>query len=109
MDYLLVAVGLLGFILAGRKIWWAWYVNIACQFLWFAYAIISQQYGFILGAIVYTIVFTGNAIKWTKEHKAKPKEVPDIPEELCGIGGCVFLKGHNSLHTWQVSTKENNV
>lgn len=68
MDWILVLVGLTGFILAGRKIWWAWYVNIACQGLWFWYAISTEQYGFILGATVYTVVFTINAVKWTRER-----------------------------------------
>lgn len=113
MDYLLVAVGLLGFVLAGQKKWYAWYVNIACQFLWLAYAIISQQYGFILGAIVYTIVFTRNAVKWTKDHFAEKAPKPefatvnvlstDIPEGLCGVGGCVYLKDHPAGmgHSWE--------
>lgn len=68
MDWILTAVGLTGFILAGRKIWWAWYVNITCQGLWLYYAISTKQYGFILAAFVYTIVFTINAIKWTSER-----------------------------------------
>lgn len=67
-PWLLSVVGVVGFILAGRKIWWAWYVNIACQGLWFAYAIISEQYGFFVGAFFYLAVFMVNAYKWTKEH-----------------------------------------
>lgn len=73
MDYILTFVGLLGFVLAGRKVWWAWYVNIACQALWFAYGLIFKQYGFIVGAIFYTVVFTINARRWTKEHNDKKK------------------------------------
>lgn len=64
----LTAVGLAGFFLAGKKIWWAWYVNIANQVLWFAYAIITQQWPFIVGVVAYTAIFTKNAISWTKEH-----------------------------------------
>lgn len=70
-SYLLTIVGLAGFILAGRKVWWCWYVNIACQALWFTYAIVTHQYGFIIAAIAYTVVFTKNAIQWTKEHRKK--------------------------------------
>ena len=68
-SWVLTVVGITGFILAGRKVWWSWYINIACQVLWFAYAIITKQYGFIIAAILYTIVFSKNAIAWTKEHK----------------------------------------
>ena len=67
-PWLLSIVGVIGFELAGRKIWWAWYVNIGCQGLWFTYAIITQQYGFLVGAFFYLYVFVKNAYKWTKEH-----------------------------------------
>lgn len=67
-SWILTAVGLTGFILAGRKVWWSWYVNIACQGLWYAYAIVTEQWGFIVAATAYTFVFSQNAYKWTKEH-----------------------------------------
>lgn len=71
MDWLLSAVGLIGFILAGRKIWWSWYLNIACQVLWFTYGLVTHQWGFVAAAVVYAIVFSQNAYRWTKEHKKK--------------------------------------
>jgi hypothetical protein len=69
-SWVLTSIGLAGFWLAGRRVWWCWYVNIACQGLWFAYAIITDQWGFIVASLVYTVVFTQNAIRWTREHKA---------------------------------------
>lgn len=42
-SYILTAVGISGFILAGRKVWWAWHINIACQGLWIAYAIVDLR------------------------------------------------------------------
>lgn len=68
-SYLLVGVGLFGFIVVGQKVWWGWYVNFFCQFLWLFYAFISQQYGFIVGALVYAIVFGRNAYKWTEDWR----------------------------------------
>lgn len=76
-SFILTAVGVAGFILAGRKIWWAWYVNIACQALWVAYALGTHQYGFLISAAVYTVVFTMNARNWTCD-RAK-KEIPRVP------------------------------
>jgi hypothetical protein len=67
-SWLLTVVGLTGFILAGRKVWWAWYINIGCQALWFTYAIVTEQHGFIVAAIAYTVVFARNAYKWTTER-----------------------------------------
>lgn len=68
-SWLLTLVGLVGFFLAGRKVWWCWYINIANQILWFTYATITEQWGFILGAFAYLFVFTKNAIAWTREHR----------------------------------------
>lgn len=71
MDYLLSVVGVAGFLLAGNKVWWAWWVNVACQGLWVTYALTTGQYGFLLGAAFYTVTFGRNAIKWTREHREK--------------------------------------
>lgn len=68
-SYILAIVGLAGFVLAGKRVWWSWYINLGAQVLWFAYAIITKQYGFIIGAVVYSVVFAQNAIKWTRDHK----------------------------------------
>jgi len=70
-SWVLTAVGVTGFVLAGKKIWWAWYINIGCQALWVTYAIVTEQWGFIVASAVYTVVFTRNAVAWTREHKAE--------------------------------------
>lgn len=75
-SYILTIVGITGFILAGRKVWWCWYINIGCQALWFIYAIVTQQYGFIVAAAMYTVVFSKNAIAWTKERRRERKAAP---------------------------------
>jgi hypothetical protein len=80
-SYILTAVGITGFFLAGRKVWWSWYINIFCQVLWFAYALVTTQYGFIAAALLYTVVFGKNAWQWTKEHRGRKKNAtkPGIP------------------------------
>jgi hypothetical protein len=67
-SWILSFIGIAGFFLAGKKIWWAWYINIANQVLWSTYAIVTEQWGFIIGAIFYFAVFIRNAYLWTKEH-----------------------------------------
>lgn len=79
-SYLLTVVGLTGFALATYKVWWCWYINIFCQALWFTYAIVTEQYGFIAASIAYTVVFTNSAIKWTRDRK---KQEPEPPADLC--------------------------
>ena len=92
-DYILSIAGVLGFILAGKKIWWAWYVNIAAQFIWFAYAIVTHQYGFFIGSAIYFLVFSKNAYDWTKEHRIQVRlsnelavqQINDIKKHLATI------------------------
>ena len=72
-SWVLTAVGVTGFVLAGRKVWFSWYINLACQILWFVYAIATSQYGFIAAALVYTVVFGRNAYAWTYEKFWGPK------------------------------------
>lgn len=70
-SWVLGILGLLGFYLAGKKVWWCWYINIFNQILWLAYSLISQQYGFLVATAGYTIVFVKNAYSWTREHREK--------------------------------------
>ena len=67
-SWVLGLVGVAGFILAGRKVWWAWYVGIAGQLLWLAYSLVTQQWGFLIGVVAYTFVYVKNARAWTAEH-----------------------------------------
>lgn len=72
-SIVLTAIGLAGFVLAGKKVWWCWYVNIANQVLWATYAVVTEQWGFLASAAVYTWVFAGNARQWTRDRsKEKP-------------------------------------
>lgn len=71
-SWALTLVGATCFALAGgigtRKVWWAWYIGLAGQLLWLAYSLISQQWGFLVGVVIYSIVYTRNTVKWTREH-----------------------------------------
>jgi hypothetical protein len=77
IPYILMIVGIAGFELAGRRVWWAWYVNIANQGLWLFFALLTGYWGFVVGTIFYTYQFTRNAIKWTRERHIlnKPEDV----------------------------------
>lgn len=69
-GWILSVLGLVGFYVTGKKIWWGWWLNVAAQAVWYAYAIATQQWGFLVMTTMYTIIFTKNAIEWTKEHRA---------------------------------------
>lgn len=72
LSWVLGFVGIVGFVLAGQKVWWAWYVNIGNQVLWTAYSVITEQWGFLAAAGFYFVVFCRNAYLWTKEHRSRP-------------------------------------
>lgn len=81
-SYIVTIVGLLGFWLAGRKVWWAWYINILNQFAWVAFALITEYYAFLIGTAFYLFVFVRNAYLWTKEHRenrSPPKPLKPLP------------------------------
>lgn len=60
-SWTLTAVGITGFLLTSRGRWGVgWSLNIAVQVLWFTYAIVSRQWGFIVSACVYSVVFSLN-------------------------------------------------
>lgn len=67
LSWVITIIGMSGFILAGRKVWWSWYLNIACQIFWFMYALVSDTPAFLLAAMFYFVIFSVNAYKWTKE------------------------------------------
>lgn len=70
-SWLLTLTGVTCFFLAGRKVWWAWYVGLGAQVLWLAYSLITQQWGFLIGCALYGWVYTKNCIDWTREHRTE--------------------------------------
>lgn len=71
----LAAIGILGIYLAGNRSLWGWCISLAAQALWFIFAIVTQQYGFILSALAYGWVYGRNFIRWRAERR---KAVEDV-------------------------------
>jgi len=68
-SWLLTLMGVTCFWLAGRKVWWAWYVGLLTQVVWLAYALATRQWGFLVGCAFYGWVYVTNARRWTREHR----------------------------------------
>ena len=93
LSWVVSAIGILGFYLAGKKIWWAWYVNIANQLFWILFAFITQNWGFLLATAFYLWVFGRNAYLWTKNRNKKPEvEIPAV-----GFGDAIRIKQTNKI------------
>lgn len=63
-SFLLAAVGIYGLYLAGKKNAWGWAVGILAQVLWIIFSIATEQYGFILSAVAYGVVYAKNFLAW---------------------------------------------
>lgn len=68
-SIVLAAIGILGIFLAGQKRKVGWAFGFGVQLLWIVFAFRTEQYGFILSAIAYGIVYGRNWLKWRKEEK----------------------------------------
>lgn len=81
-SLLLAAIGVMGIYLAGRKSAWGWALGLGAQLLWVVYAVATAQWGFILSAVAYGVVYARNLWSWT-DHLRAPKQQPDCPEWTC--------------------------
>lgn len=78
-SWALTIVGATCFYLAGglngRKVWWAWYIGLFAQVLWFTYAVFDLEHraGFLAGVAIYGYVYVRNCVKWTREHRAEKR------------------------------------
>lgn len=72
-SYSLAAVGIAGIILAGRRNAWGWAIGLGAQVLWIIYAVVTSQYGFIVSALAYAIVYYRNWSTWIRENKQARK------------------------------------
>ena len=69
-SFVLSAFGIVGIILAGSKRKVGWLIGFAVQPLWIVFAITTGQYGFIINAVIYAIVYARNWLLWRAEQAA---------------------------------------
>lgn len=75
-SWILTAVGVLGLYLAGRGSMWGWAVGLGAQGLWIAYALSTEQHGFLVSAGAYSWVYLKNFRAWKKKAAAKDAKIP---------------------------------
>jgi nicotinamide riboside transporter PnuC len=68
-SYLLAAIGVTGIFFVGRKTIWGWLILLLNECIWIAYALATDQYGFIIMATAYSAVYIKSFISWKKEEK----------------------------------------
>jgi hypothetical protein len=66
-SWVLATIGVLGIYFVGRKTIWGWLVLLANEVIWIAYALTTKQYGFIVSAVAYAIVYVRSFIHWRRD------------------------------------------
>ena len=66
-SWILATIGVLGIYFVGRKTVWGWLVLLFNEVLWITYAFITSQYGFIVSAIAYAVVYIRSFIHWRRD------------------------------------------
>ena len=67
-SWVLAAFGVATMFFAGQRKWWAWCIGLLTEALWIWYSIVTQQYGFIVAALAYMMVYFRNTILWKRAH-----------------------------------------
>lgn len=73
-PWILTALQVLALWAAGRSLWWGWLLGASVQMPWIAYAIITEQIGFIPGCVVSAMVQSHSFIESASERHAGPDE-----------------------------------
>ena len=75
-SWVLEGVGLLGATVIGRKHWWGWAILLINTFLWAAYAVVSNQYGFMVASFFYAPIYSRNLYTWFHHRHHSPLRGP---------------------------------
>ena len=67
-SYVLALIGVSGIFLVGRKTIWGWLILCVNECLWIIYALTTKQYGFIIAAVAYGIVYVKSYIGWRRDE-----------------------------------------
>ena len=66
-SWTLAFIGVTGIFFVGRKTIWGWYVLLFNECLWIAYALKTDQPGFIFSALAYAAVYVKSYLHWRQE------------------------------------------
>ena len=74
-SWILAVIGVTGIFFVGRKTIWGWYVLLFNECLWIAYALYTDQYGFIFSALAYAAVYIKSYLHWSNEVTVSHAEI----------------------------------
>lgn len=65
-SLILATIGIIGLLAAGSKKSVGWLIGLSAQLLWFVYGVTTHQYGFLLSAAAYGVVYARNYLAWRR-------------------------------------------
>lgn len=68
-SWVLAAIGVAGLYLTTRRDWRGYLIGAVVQVLWVAYAVTTQQWGFILSAVAYGAVNALGIVRWRRSER----------------------------------------
>lgn len=72
-SYALTLLGVAGTALVGRKVWWAQHFLLITQIPWTAFALVTGQFGFLLGVVLNSAIYVSSAREWQQQ---RPQRTP---------------------------------
>jgi hypothetical protein len=66
-SWVLAVSGVAGIYFVGKKTLWGWFVLLFNEAIWIIYAVITEQYGFIVSAIAYGVVYIKSYLHWKED------------------------------------------
>lgn len=78
MAWVLSIIGITGLIAVGRHKWWGFAIGLFNECLWVWFAVTRQEYGLILGAVMYGTVNLMNALRWRNHAVSRSMETMSV-------------------------------
>ncbi|GAA4007373.1 hypothetical protein GCM10022631_19070 [Deinococcus rubellus] len=75
-SWVLPILGVTALYASGSGKRWGWLVGFAGQLLWIVYALLSQQYGFLLSAAAFAAIYARNYLHWRGDVPARQFRPP---------------------------------
>jgi hypothetical protein len=84
-SWILAAIGVTGIFLVGRKTIWGWLVLCVNEVLWIAYALATDQYGFIAMALAYAAIYIKSYIHWRNDDAISEAKSAAVEENIQSV------------------------
>ena len=84
-SWVLAAIGVTGIFLVGRKTIWGWLILCVNECLWIAYALATDQYGFIAMALAYAAIYIKSYIHWRNDDAISEAKSAAVEENIQSV------------------------